>query len=146
MGPKGRTSTYPIGIVDWDSKMIHLLLVETVKEMWDVLVAAKESQGTMRVLTLRRRFFWSPMEEGAEMVAHIAVLSQVQSNICLMGEKVNDDEFLAVLTTSLPESWDMFVQAYFGATNGVTMDPSGGMKKITSQELATVLTDKDRHW
>ncbi|KIO21111.1 hypothetical protein M407DRAFT_29272 [Tulasnella calospora MUT 4182] len=30
-------------------------------------------------------------------------------------------------------------------TNGVSMDPSGDKKKITSQELAAMLINKDRH-
>lgn len=66
------------------------------------------------------------MEEGADVIAHIVGLCQIQNKIYLMGEKISNDEFLAVLVTSLPESWDTFMQAYFGTINRVTQDASEG--------------------
>lgn len=113
MGPKRWASTYAIRVV----KMVHLLLATTAKEMWDALVSVKEPRGVPGVFALRRKFYQRIMEEGAEMIAHIAGLRKIQNEIHLIGERISNKEFLAVLAMSLPESWDTFTQAYFGATN-----------------------------
>lgn len=81
------------------------------------------------------------MEEGGNMVAHIAELRQIQNYVATTAAEIGEDEFMALMATSLPESWDAFTHAYFGASGGVSQT---GQQKITSQELAAVLIDEDQ--
>lgn len=130
-----------------DAEMVHILQAQTAKEMWDQLCAVKEPRGALGILSARRRFYRVIMEEGADMIAHIAELRQIQHNIAIMGAKITDKEFLAVMVTSLPESWDAFTQAYFGATGGTSSTPASGTQAtipMTSHQLAAVLIDEDR--
>lgn len=125
-----------------DSEMVHILQAKTAKEMWDTLCAVKEPRGALGVLSARRALYRSTMEEGGDMIAHIADIRKLQHDIHVMGEEVSDPEFLAVMVTSLPESWDSFTQAFFGATGGI--GNQGQAKKLSSSELAALLIDEDR--
>lgn len=74
-----------------DLEMVHLLLANMAKEMWDVLVAIKESRGALGVLAVhkgnctrrkwRKEPKWSPTW----------LERQIQSEIHLMGEKISED-------------------------------------------------------
>lgn len=124
-----------------DAEMVHILQAKTSTEMWKHLCAVKEPRGALGILGARRRFYRITMEEGGDMIAHIAELRQIQNDVATMGAEIGEDEFMAVMATSLPESWDAFTQAYFGASGGVSQS---GHKNITSYELAAVLIDEDR--
>ena len=54
-----------------------------------------------------------------------------------MDNKVNDEDFIVILITLLPESWDMYTSAYFGL--------SGNKLTLQSHELIMILYEED-HW
>jgi hypothetical protein len=53
-----------------------------------------------------------------------------------MENRVSDEDFVMILITSLPESWDNYTSAYLGS--------SGNKPTLTSHELIAILLEEDR--
>ena len=119
-----------------DSEMIHLSGASTAKEMWNQLSMVKESKGRLGVLATRRALYRATAEEGFDMVVHISKLRSLQDELHVMENLVSDEDFLMILLTSLPESWDNYTGSYLGS--------SGNKPTITSHELIAVLLEEDR--
>ncbi|KAF8220862.1 hypothetical protein L208DRAFT_1076403, partial [Tricholoma matsutake] len=56
-------------------------------------------------------------EEGFDMVEHISKLRKLQEELHLMENKVPDEDFVMILITSLPESWDQYTSAHLGSSS-----------------------------
>lgn len=70
------------------------------------------------------------------MVAHISNLRKLQEELHLMDNKVTDEDFVMILITSLPESWDNYTSSYLGS--------SGNKPTLSSHELIAILMEEDR--
>lgn len=119
-----------------DSEMIHLSGATTACQMWSQLSMVKESRGRLGVLATRRALYRATAEEGFEMVDHISKLRGLQNELHAMENLVSDEDFVMILITSLPESWDNYTGSFLGS--------SGNKPTITSFELIAVLLDEDR--
>jgi hypothetical protein len=119
-----------------DSEVIHLSGASTAKEMWSQLSMVKESKGRLGVLATRRALYRATAEEGFDMVAHVSKLRSLQDELHVMENLVTDEDFVMILLTSLPESWDNYTGSYLGS--------SGNKPTITSHELIAVLLEEDR--
>src|SRR5882757_3808003 len=119
-----------------DSEMIHLSGANTAKDMWNQLTMVKEARGRLGILSTRRTLYRASAEEGVDMVDHISKLRGLQNELHAMENLVNDEDFVMILITSLPESWDNFTGSFLGS--------SGNKPTITSYELIAVLLDEDR--
>ena len=92
-----------------DTEMVHLSGAETVKEMWDQLCMVKEAKGRIGVLATRRGLYRMEADENNfkfNMVEHVSKLRRLQEELHLMDNKVSDEDFVMILLTSLPESWE----------------------------------------
>lgn len=119
-----------------DSEMIHISGAETAREMWDQLTTVKESKGRLGILATRRALYRATAEEGFEMVDHISTLRKLQEELHIMGNKIPDEDFVMILVTSLPESWDNYTSSYLGS--------SGNKPTLSSHELIAILLEEDR--
>ena len=119
-----------------DSEMIHISGAESAREMWDQLTMVKESKGRLGVLATRRALYRATAEEGFEMVEHISKLRKLQEELHLMENKVPDEDFVMILITSLPESWDQYTSAYLGS--------SGNKPTLKLHKLIAILLEEDR--
>ena len=72
-----------------------------------------------------------------EMVDHISNLWKLQEELHIMGSPVPDEDFVMILVTSLPESWDNYTLAYLVS--------SGNKLELQSHEIIAILLD-DREW
>src|SRR5580765_7497394 len=70
------------------------------------------------------------------MVQHILKLRQWQEELHIMGNLVNDEDFVMILLTSLPESWDNYTMSFLGL--------SGNKPSLKSHELVAMLYEEDR--
>ena len=70
------------------------------------------------------------------MVDHISKLRRLQEELHLMENKVSDEDFVMILITSLPESWDQYTSAYLGL--------SSNMLTLKSHKLVAILLEEDR--
>ena len=48
------------------------------------------------------------------MVEHISMLRGLQNDLHAMDNLVSDEDFVMILITSLPESWDNYTGSFFG--------------------------------
>lgn len=119
-----------------DAEMIHISGADSVREMWDQLTTVKESKGRLGVLATRRALYRMTAEEGFDMVEHISKLRKLQEELHLMENKVPDEDFVMILITSLPESWDQYTSAYLGS--------SSNKPTLKLHELVAILLEEDR--
>lgn len=119
-----------------DSEMIHITGASTAKDMWSQLSMVKESKGRLGVLATRRALYRASAEEGFDMVTHVSKLRGLQDELHVMENLVSDEDFVMILLTSLPESWDNYTGSYLGS--------SGNKPVVTSHELIAVLLEEDR--
>ena len=96
----------------------------------------KESKGCLGVLATRRALYRASAEEGFDMITHISKLRGLQDELHVMENLVSDEDFVMILLTSLPESWDNYTGSYLGS--------SGNKPTIKSHELIAVLLEEDR--
>ena len=119
-----------------DAETIHICGATTAKEMWNQLSMVKESKGRLGILATRRALYRASAEEGFDMVTHVSNLRGLQHELHVMENLVSDEDFVMILLTSLPESWDNYTGSYLGS--------SGNKPTITSHELIAVLLEEDR--
>ena len=68
------------------------------------------------------------------MIEHISKLRQMQEILHVMGTKVLDEDFVMILLTSLPESWDNYTTSFLGS--------SSNRPELKSQELVGILIEE----
>ena len=88
------------------------------------------------MLATRQTLYWMTAEERFEMVDHISKLRKLQEELHLMENKVSNEDFVMILITSLPKSWDQYTLAYLGS--------SSNMPTLKSHELVAILLEEDR--
>jgi hypothetical protein len=91
-----------------NAEMIHISGATTAAEMWEQLCMVKESKGRLGVLATRRALYRATAEEGFDMVEHVSKLRKLQEELHIMNNLVSDEDFVMILITSLPESWDNY--------------------------------------
>jgi len=125
-----------IELVVGDTEMVHLSGADTAKEMWDQLCMVKEAKGRIGVLaTCRTLYHMEADGNNFDLVEHISKLRRLQKELHLMDNKVNDEDFVMILLTSLPESWDVYTSTYLGS--------SGNKPILRSHELIAILYEED---
>jgi hypothetical protein len=98
-----------------DSEMAHIIDAQTAYEIWIRLVEVKKSKGWLGILATQRSLYRSQAQEGFDMVQHINNLRSLKEELALMGNVVSDEDFVMILISSLPESWDVFTTSYLGS-------------------------------
>ena len=119
-----------------DAQMVHIAGAKSAEEMWKQLTLVKEARGRLGILLYQCSLYHTVADESTDIVAHMTMLQQLQEQLHLMGSLVSDDEFIILLITSLPESWDQFTTAYLGA--------NGNNTTVTSHELVAIITEENR--
>ena len=115
--------------------MIHLSSAVMAHDMWNQLSLVKESQGCLGVLAKHQALFLATAEEGFNMVEHISKLRGLQNKLHAMENLVTDEDFVMILITSIPESWDNYTGSFLGS--------SGNNPTVISHELIAILLDED---
>jgi hypothetical protein len=115
-------------------QMIYIEGCETAWEMWKSLCDAKEPKGFLGVMTARRQLYRTNAEEGTDIEEHIQQFRRVVAQLNAIGSPVHNQEFIILLATSMPESWDQFIGSYLAANNIILQ----GQKTVT--EETTIVT------
>ena len=117
-----------------DTEFVHLLRAETARDQWRQLCTIYESRGRLRILAARRALFRAQANEDFEMKTHVGTLRQMQEQLHAMGSIITDEDFIMILITSLPESWDMYMTSYLGSM--------GDKPTLKSHELIAILIEE----
>jgi hypothetical protein len=104
--------------------------------MWSQLSLVKEFKGRLGVLATRWALYRAMAEGRFDMINHISYLQKLQEELHLMDNKVIDEDFVMILITSLPESWDNYTSSYLRS--------SGNKPTLSSHELIAILMEEDR--
>ncbi|KAJ2913904.1 hypothetical protein MD484_g6523, partial [Candolleomyces efflorescens] len=104
--------------------------------MWKQLCQVKESKGRLGILAARRGLYRMKAEEGCDMVEHISSMRRLQEELHMMESLVSDEDFVILLITSLPESWDNYTSSFLGA--------SGNKPALSSHEFIANLIEEDK--
>ena len=119
-----------------NAKMIHISGTNTASQMWEQLCIVKESKGQLGVLATRHALYRAMAEEGFDIVEHVSKLRKLQEELHIMSNLISDKDFVMILITSLPESWDNYTSSYLGS--------SGNKPELKSHELIAILLEEDR--
>jgi len=124
-----------------DMEMIHLSGVDTAKEMWDQLYMVKEVKGWIGVLATHCALYHMEADESNfDLVDHISKLQRLQEELYLMDNRINDEDFVMILVTSLPESWDVYTSAYLGSSSN---NPTLRSHKLIAIYMKRIAEERD---
>jgi hypothetical protein len=119
-----------------DSQMVHIAGAKTAAEMWSQLKQVKERGGKLGILSHRRRLYRTIADDATDIAVHVTELRQIQEELAILGSIVTDEDFLLLIISSLPESWDNFTSAYLGA--------SSNTPTISSHEFISLVLEEYR--
>lgn len=100
------------------SQFVHVMQATTVKQMWENLKLVHEHKGKQSIPVLRRTMYQMWAKDGDNIVTHLTNMCQIQGQLHLMGLWVADEDFMNLLLSSLPQSWDPFTTSYLGSQMG----------------------------
>jgi hypothetical protein len=119
-----------------DSQMVHIAGTKTVAEMWKQLRQVKERGGKLGILSHCRRLYHMVADDATDIAEHITELRRIQEELAILGSLVSDEDFLLLIISLLPESWDNFTSAYLGA--------SSNAPTISSNEFISLVLEENR--
>ena len=97
----------------------------------------KEAKGRIGVLVTHHVLYRMEADKNSfNMVEHILKLWRLQEKLHLMDNKINDEDFVMILLTSLSESWDVYTSAYLGS--------SSNKSTLRLHKLIAILYEEDR--
>lgn len=93
-----------------DDLFIEVQSQPTTKALWLAVVATFENKSLMYVNAIRTRIQNTRCPEGGDVRAHLALLLRERHNLAAVGSRLDETEFAAIITHSLPESFHPRVQ------------------------------------
>jgi hypothetical protein len=116
--------------------MVHIAGTKTAAEMWSQLKQVKERGGKLGILSHRRRLYRTIADDATDIAEHVTELRRIQEELAILGNLVSDEDFLLLIISSLPESWDNFTSAYLGASSNIPT--------ISSHEFISLVLEEFR--
>ena len=124
------------------SDMTHIGQCTTSDAMWRSLWAIYESTGHSTIAAIMRNLFQTSVAENGNVIEHLTQMKQYQE--CLNAIRIKDFMiinvvFEALITTSLPRSWDTFTQSYLKINK---LEETVKRKLMSSQEYIGILKEE----
>jgi len=91
-----------------DEQILHVVGCTSSAEMWEALSAIHELRSQQSIFSAKRALYTAQAEEGSDIAAHLNRMMVLRERLTLSGHRIDEDEFKALLLTSLPRSWDSF--------------------------------------
>lgn len=126
-----------------EGEMIHVSRAKTAREMWLNLVAIHESTGQQYAIALQRRLFHTCAQDDDDINEHLTKLKQCWEQLNMLNDedfRVTDTQFKTIIASSLPQSWDTFLDPYIGRRKGI--DETDPRKRVPSQELLGIIREE----
>ena len=152
-------STDPVGYSNWgynDLNMCYLLSVNVNEglliyiehkpisyNMQQSLLNVYETKSYQTIITVTQNPFHSTATDQDNILDYVITLKKYWEHINLMNDddfKISDIFFKLILSSSLPESWDTFMEPYVGVCKGV--DKNNLKKTLSSQEFIDILKEE----
>lgn len=103
-----------IGLALEDSQLVHIMEAATAKEMWEKLKSYHERGSLSNKIHVLRRLCSMRLEEGGNMSDHLVEATKLVHRLARLGEALKDHLVVAILLSSLPESYNPLVTALEG--------------------------------
>ncbi|KRX38752.1 Retrovirus-related Pol polyprotein from transposon TNT 1-94 [Trichinella murrelli] len=96
-----------------DDQLIHLAQLETAREMWQTLQRLHERASIGRKLYLMHKLYGMRFTHGT-MQSHINGILEIVTQLRDLGKNIEDDDLVAIMLCSLPDSYSALVTALEG--------------------------------
>ena len=94
-----------------DEHVVLTMDCKTAKEVWNMLVTINEKSGISNKLFLRQKFFKLRMDGSSKMLEHISTMETLARRLEAAGSKLEEDDIIMNLLSSLPEEYSNLVTA-----------------------------------
>ncbi len=91
-----------IGLNLVDAQLAHIKSCKGPAEAWRVLCNIHETRSLANILFLRRKFFTSKMEEGADLLEHIYNIKALTNQLARLHVPMRKDDIVMTMLDSLP--------------------------------------------
>lgn len=103
-----------IGLALEDSQLTHILDAVSANEMWEMLKGYHERGSLSNKVHALRRLCSMRLGEGENMSKHLVEAAELVHRLARMGESLKEHLVVAILLSSLPESYNPLVTALEG--------------------------------
>lgn len=111
---KDASARATIGLALDDSQLCHVIGAATANEMWSMLKGYHERGSLCNKVHVLRQLCSLRLTEGGNMANHLAEVSGLVQKLVGMGEKLGEHWIVAILLSSLPESYNPLITALEG--------------------------------
>ncbi|EUC56036.1 Copia-like polyprotein/retrotransposon, partial [Rhizoctonia solani AG-3 Rhs1AP] len=104
-----------------ETVLTHVIACTTAKEVWDRLSGLYEITDIIELVSIRRLYFSHRMDESTKIEDHLKQMQEWHDKMRSIGTNyaTNFDKAIT-LPSSLPPSWDIFVQTLQSDLNGLS--------------------------
>lgn len=125
-------------------QMIHINQCNTSHEMWECLEAVHESRGHQTIISYIRNLIHTIANEDDNINDHLVKLKRYWERINQIADddlyKFSDSMFKVIISSSLPPTWDTFMEPYVGGQIGTTDNDQ--KRRISSQKLIGLIKEE----
>ena len=103
-------------------EMVHVEQCKTARAMWTSLEVVHKSKGHQMAMAIIRHIFRARADDSSNISEHLTKLKGNWERLHLIADddlKMSDGLFKAIISASLPPSWDAFTEAYVGGRTGI---------------------------
>ena len=93
------------------SLQVHISSMTNPKTAWEILQKHFEFVSITQVVRLNYKFYATSMEEGADLLQHITMMTSLAEQLRELEEEISSRKFATVILGSLPESYENFVSS-----------------------------------
>ena len=93
------------------SLQVHISSTTNPKTVWEILQKHFEFVSITQVVHLNRKFYAASIEEGADLLQHIIMMTSLAEQLRELEEEISSRKFATVILGSLPESYENFVSS-----------------------------------
>lgn len=118
-----------------DSLLVYIGGAKTAKDAWDTIQQTFQPKGIISQVLARRKFFRAECPEGADITEHIKTMRSLLDDIHTVSDStvISDAEFAFTILSSLPESWNNFIQS-IDSTNVSTITSASVIARILQED------------
>jgi hypothetical protein len=129
------------------SEIVHIGQCKTAHAMWLSLEAIHESKDHQTIVAVIRNMLHAAAENNTDISEHLTKLKMYWDCIMTFGDDIllNPDLlFKIVISSSLPNTWDIFTKPYVRGRKGIV--ETDARKLMSSQEFIGTLKEEYIRW
>lgn len=111
---KDEKARWQIGLALDDDQLGHIMECKTANEMWETLKGYHERGSLSNKIHILRRLCSMRLDEGGNMSDHLLQASELVHRLTRLGEGLKEHIVVAILLSSLPESYNPLITALEG--------------------------------